>query len=63
MTSALTADEQPNEAEARLLRCSEFAGYRCIVGNVVLVRAKHQRVAAACGPVSIVIKYHPGGHR
>ena len=41
--------------------CSEFAGYRCIVGNVVLVRAKHKQAAVACRPVLILIKYHPGG--
>lgn len=51
-----------NEAEAaHLRRCSEFAGYRCIVGNGVLVREKHQQAAVACGPGLILIKYHPGG--
>ena len=49
-----------DEAEVRLLHCSEFAGYRWIVGNVVLVRAKHQGAATARGPVLILIKYHPG---
>ncbi|MEQ2193453.1 hypothetical protein XENOCAPTIV_028489 [Xenoophorus captivus] len=31
--------------EAACSRYSDFAVYRCIVGNVVLVRAKRQRVA------------------
>ena len=52
-----------DEAEVRLLCCSEFAGYRYIVGDIVLVRAKHQEAATASGPVLILIKYHPGGHR
>ena len=37
--------------------------YRCILGNVVLARARQQRAVTASGPVLIWIKYHPGGHR
>ena len=43
-----------DEAEVRLLRCSEFVGYRWIVGNVVLVREKHQGAATARGQVLIL---------
>lgn len=49
--------------EVRMLRCSEFAGYRCIAGNVVSVRAKHQRAAATPEPVLMLIRYHPGSRR
>lgn len=31
------------------------------MGNGVLEGAKHQQAAAACGPVLILIKYHPAG--
>ncbi|MEQ2300885.1 hypothetical protein AMECASPLE_030379 [Ameca splendens] len=39
--------------EAACMRYSDLADYCCIVGNVVLVCAKRQRVAVACGPVLI----------